>query len=53
MLEDWAYPTSARLNRPRIILEYLDFSGVSAIKGLLVYEGYYLVYKTGEFLLYE
>lgn len=25
ILEEWAYPTSSRLKRPRIILTYLDF----------------------------
>ena len=25
VLEDWAYPTSARLKRPRILVRYIDF----------------------------
>lgn len=25
VLEDWAYPTSVQLKRPRILLKYLDF----------------------------
>jgi hypothetical protein len=25
VLDDWGYPTSSRLKRPKVILQYLDF----------------------------
>lgn len=27
VLDDWGYPTSARLKRPKITVKYLDFRG--------------------------
>lgn len=57
IIEEWAYPTSARLSRPRIYVEYLDyrefednvfvlFDFVLHLDGVpLSFDGGYIVYN--------
>jgi hypothetical protein len=55
IIEEWAYPTSVRLSRPRIYVEYLDFSVEPAtdlldftlhFEGVILeFDGGYLVYN--------
>lgn len=57
VLDDWGYPTSARLKRPRVILNYLDFrerpEPLQVPNGALIFEGYFLLSSEGDFLIYE